>query len=197
MVRRGRVMELNHEKLGGYYPRPTRISSSLCCGGENRVSWGDHHFWGWGWRWEMDGVEGTILKEWKILPRARERVFTSPQPYCSCPSLSKLTFIHSCVLYFNKHHLSPYKCQTVAPVLTWIRSLRSPPAPPMGTGRGGRSVCRRHANPNYLPSPHVTFFRSTLLVWEQNSPADYLRNASFPWQEMTDKVPQDKLKIFI
>lgn len=77
--------------------------------------------------------------------------------------------------------------QTVAPVLTWIRSLRNPPALPMGTGLGGWSMWRRHANANYLPSPHVTFFRSTPSVWEQKSPTDYLQNASFPWQEMTDK----------
>ena len=76
--------------------------------------------------------------------------------------------------------------------------LKKPPRPPpMGTGLGGWSVWRRHANPNDLPSPHVTFFRSTPSAWEQNSPADCLQNASFPWREMTDKVPQDKLKIFI
>lgn len=44
------------------------------------------------------------------------------QAHCPlfCPSLSELT-IHSFAFYFYKHHLSPYKCQTVAPLLM-IRS---------------------------------------------------------------------------
>ena len=65
----------------------------------------------------------------------------------------------------------------------------------LGLGQGvgdGWSVWRRHANPI---SYHLFQVNPFCLRAEQ--PCSPPTECPFPWQEMTDKLPPDKLKTFI